>query len=91
MRTRRIYPVPGCGAFFASNDDPGTLLLSRLDIAPHTIVLGFRDLEMPGETEISSKRGGEIQTTGPPPDFSSNPSPMTSSFALAAKVVTNLS
>lgn len=54
MRTRRIYPVPRCCAFFASDDYSGTLLLPRLDIAPHTVVLGFRDLKLPGETETSS-------------------------------------
>jgi hypothetical protein len=91
MHTRGIYPVPGCSAFFAPDDDSGTLLLPRLYIAPHTVVLGFRDLGILDETEISSKRGGEVHTTGPPPDFSSKPSPMTSSLALAAKVMTNLS
>ena len=69
MRTRGIYPVPGCCAFFASDDDSGTLLLPRLDIAPHTIVLGFRDLEMPGETEVSSKRGGGTHQRAAPRFF----------------------
>jgi hypothetical protein len=60
MRTRGICPVTGCCAFFASDEDPGTLLLPRLDIAPHAVVLDFRDLEMPGETE--TKRGEERYT-----------------------------
>ena len=46
IRTSRIYVEPFPGPLYTSNDRSGPFLFTGLDIAPYTLVLAFRDLDI---------------------------------------------